>query len=394
MSNLYTYALFLRVRHVSAPALCCAVLLLGACERQPPPSPPPATVVALPAHALGSGEAVGDVHYPVEVAARYGTVMAFRVAGQIIERKVRLGDVVHRGEVIARLDPVDAERQLAVARAALDAAEHRLVFARQTLDRDHAQQAQNLIAANQLEQSENEYAAALAERTEANNQWAVAGNALRYNSLTADHDGLITSENADTGQVVTAGQAVYGLAWSGDVDVTLDAAANDLGQIVKGQAATITFLALPGRRFAGRVREIAPAADPQSRTYRIKLTLEDAGNDVRLGMTGDAILAPSVRAAASVATPTFVIPATAIFHRGKDPAVWIIKPHESTLELKPVTIVSYTERSATVTGGLAEGDMVVQAGVHTVFEGERVAPVNPLFTHEDVQPTAALANAP
>jgi multidrug efflux system membrane fusion protein len=376
------------------PALSCAVLLLGACHRQPPPSPPPVTVVALPVHALRSSDAVGNVHYPVEVAARYANVMAFRVAGQIIERQVRLGDVVHRGDVVARLDPIDAQKQLAVARAALDAAEHRLVFARQTLDRDQAQQAQNLIAANQLEQSENDYAAALAGRTEANNQWAVAGNALRYNSLVADHDGVITSENADTGQVVAAGQAVYGLAWSGDVDVTLDAAANDLGKIAKGQSATINFLALPGRQFAGRVREIAPAADPQSRTYRIKLTLDDAGNEVRLGMTGDATLASVARGAASGAAPTFMIPATAIFHRGKDPAVWIIKVQDSTLELRPVTIVSYTERSATVTSGLAEGDTVVQAGVHTVFEGEHVVPVKPLFSDAELPPTVALANAP
>jgi multidrug efflux system membrane fusion protein len=334
------------------------------------------------------------MHYPVEVAARYANVMAFRVAGQIIERKARLGDLVHRGEVLARLDSIDAEKQLAIARAALDAAEQRLVFARQTLDRDRAQQAQNLIAANQLEQSENEYAAALAARSQANNQWAVAGNALGYNSLIADHDGVITSENADTGQVVAAGQAVYGLAWSGDVDITLDAAAIDLANISSGQTAVVTFLALPGREFAGQVREIAPAADPQSRTYRVKLTLLDGGTEVRLGMTGDAALAPPARAAAVANAPTFMIPATAIFHRGRNPAVWIIKPHDSTLELRPVTISSYSERSATIKGGLAEGETVVLAGVHTVYEGERATAVKPLFTDDDAAGTMAAANSP
>ncbi len=150
MSNKYTNELSLLMRWAAVPTVGCMGLLLNACHREPPPGPAPTTVVALPVHARGGGTAVGDLHYPVEVAARYATVMAFRVPGQIIERKVRLGDVVHRGEIIARLDPVDAEKQLAAARAALDAAEHRLLFARQTLDRDHAQQAQNLIAANQL----------------------------------------------------------------------------------------------------------------------------------------------------------------------------------------------------------------------------------------------------
>ncbi len=393
MSIQYTVKLFLRVSQIVLP-LGAAALILSALRQAAAAASAATPVVALPVHALAAGTAASELHYPVEVASRYGTVMAFRVAGQIAERNVRLGDGVHRGQILARLDSLDAEKQQAAARAALDAAEHRLTFARQALDRDQAQLAKDLIAANQLEQSEDAYAAALAARNQASDQWALASNTLRYNSLVADHDGVITSENADTGQVVAAGQAVYGLAWSGDVDVTLDAAANDLSGIVNGQSANITFAALPGRHFAGRVREVAPAADPQSRTYRIKLTLLDGGSQVRLGMTGDATLAPVALAASTATRPTFLIPTTAIFHRGKRPAVWLVKPHDSTLELKPVTVASYQERSVAVSGGLAEGDTLVLAGVHAVFEGERVAPVKPLFTDEDAVPAVALASVP
>ena len=391
MSNQYTSALSLGAR-LTGPVLVCTALLLGACHRQPPPPAPPAPVVALPVHPLPRSAALAELHYPVEVAARYANALSFRVAGQIIERGVRLGDEVHRGQVVARLDPADAARQLAVARAALDAAEHRLVFARQTLDRDRAQRAQNLIAANQLEQSENDYAAALAGRSEADNQWAVARNALRYDSLVADHDGVITSENADTGQVVAAGQAVYGLAWSGAVDVTLDAAASDLGAIAAGQPARIRFAALPGRQFTGRVREIAPAADPQSRTYRIKLTLVDGSPAVRLGMTGDAALAPV--ASGTAAAALFRVPATALFHRGRETALWVIRRRDSTLELRPVTVARYTERDITVSSGLADGDTVVLAGVHTVYEAEPVTAVKPLFTDEEGASAAPGADAP
>ena len=88
-----------------------------------------------------------------------------------------------------------------------------------------------------------------------------------------------------------------------------------------------------------------------------------------------------------------MIPATAIFHRGRNPAVWIVRAHDSTLELRPVAISSYAERSATVSSGLADGETVVLAGVHTVYEGERVVPVRPLFTDEDV-PTAAVVSVP
>ena len=454
----------------------CGVLTLSACGRGPAASAPPAIVVALPVHAdAGAGTGGGGiaVRYPVEVAARYSNPMSFRVPGKVIERKVRIGDVVKKGEVVARLDPVDAERQAASAKAALDAAEHRLVFAKQQLDRDTAQSAQNLIAANQLEQTQDAFTAAQSGREEAAAQWVVAHNNLEYNTLIADHDGVITSENADTGQVVSSGQAVYGLAWSGDTDVTLDASASDLARIAVGQPATVTFPALPGQRFDARVREITPAADPQSRTYRVKLTLVHPGSVVHLGMTGDAVLgalpavsdvaaaagahgvgsapeaaagahgegsAPEAAAGAhgagsaseaaagahgagsaseaaagahgagsaseaaagahgadiaSEATagagagnavpggiaaraPTFTLPATAIFHQGNSPAVWVVASN-STLELRPVSVSIYTDHSTVVTKGLEDGDTVVLAGVHTVYAGEHVTATRPLF---------------
>src|SRR5882672_12208254 len=394
MSNLSTSDYSLRR---AAPWALFAVLALGACHRQPPPAAPPAMVLASPVHSHSGISAGENVRYPVEAAARYSNAMSFRVAGKLIERDVRLGDSVRKGQVIARLDAADAQKQAAGARAALDAAEHRLVFTKQQIDRDQAQFAQNLVAANQLEQTQDAYATALAGREQAAAQLVLARNTLQYNSLVADHDGLITSENADTGQVVSAGQAVYGLAWTGDTDVILDAAAGDLYRIAIGQAASVTFAALPGRRFEARVREVAPAADPQSRTYRVKLTLAEPGPAVRFGMTGDATLS-RVATAGNTAreAPVFKVPATAIFHHGKDPAVWVIRPTDSTLELRPVTVGSYSERGTTVTGGLRDGDNVVLAGVHTVYAGQSVKQARPLFDGEadgDVAEPAAALNA-
>ena len=103
-------------------------------------------------------------------------------------------------------------------------------------------------------------------------------------------------------------------------------------------------------------------------------------------MTGDAILSP---AAAAVVQPLFRVPATAIFHHGRDPAIWVIRP-DSTLELRAVTVDRYTERGAAVSSGLKDGDQVVLAGVHTVYAGELVKSIKPLFDGEgDAPPTAA-----
>jgi membrane fusion protein, multidrug efflux system len=355
---------------------------LAACSGGKQVVAPPALVVAVPVRADAGTGGTMAIRYPVEVAPRYATPMSFRVPGKLIDRKVRIGDTVKKGEVVAHLDPIDAQKQLASAQAAFDAAEHRLVFAKQQLERDTAQSAQNLIPTNQLEQTQDAFTAARAGREQAAAQLVVARNNLEYNSLVAIHDGVITSENADTGQVVAAGQAVYGLAWSGNTDLTLDAAASDLSRMTIGQAASVTFAALPGRTFQARVREITPAADPQSRTYRVRLTLDQPGHSgtddsVRLGMTGEATLMPAITEAAKA--PTFTVPATAMFHQGNSPAVWVVNPNTSTLDLRQVSVRSYTDHSTVVSGGLKDGDTVVVAGVHTVYAGQRVTPVRPLF---------------
>ena len=356
--------------------LCAAGVAAGlsACHEEKAPTPL-AVVVAQSVHA-DPAAAFAPLRFPTEAAPRYSNPMSFRVSGKIIERKFRIGDRVKKGEVVARLDPVDAEKQLASAQAAVTAADHRLLFAKQQLDRDNAQAAQNLIAATQLEQTQDAYVAAKAARDQAAAQLTVAEDTLQYHALVADHDGVIASENADTGQVVAAGQPIYGLAWSGDVDAIVDVGAAEIARVAVGQEARVSFVALPAKSFAARVREVSSVADALSRTYRVKLTLAEPAPAIRLGMTGDAVLAP---APVNGAPPAFKVPASAIFHDGNAPALFVVGPADSKLELRAVTVLGHGAHDSVVSGELKDGEVVVLAGVHNVYAGETVNPVAPLF---------------
>src|SRR5215469_14145225 len=377
---------FAMLPSASARASAAALLLalaapLSACHTHRAVTTPPVGVVTYTVH---TSDDVDPPSYPAEVAPRYSNPLSFRVPGKVIERRVRLGDRVTSGEVLAQLDPTDQQRQVASAKAVLAAAGHRLHYAKQQLDRDQAQFSRQLIAANQLEQTEDAHAAALAARDQAAAELTVAENALRYHTLTANHDGVITSEQVDTGQVVSAGQAVYQLAWSGDVDIVIDAAASDANRVAVGQDARVVFPSLHTQPLDARVREIAPAADPQSRTFRIKLTLNDPAPGIRLGTIGEATLLPPEGRAP---VREIDIPSTALFHQGARPAVWILEGAEPRLALRPVTVQSYRDRSVILAGGVRDGERIVAAGVHTVFAGERVTPfVNTFNADEPAAP--------
>ncbi|MGF6260186.1 multidrug efflux system membrane fusion protein [Paraburkholderia youngii] len=365
-------------RKATVALAACSAIVLGACHQRDAVVAEVKPVVALAVH---PDERVDTTSLPAQVEARYSTPLSFRVGGKVIERRVHIGDTVKAGQTVALLDPTDLQNNLVNARAQLDAAEHRLVFAKQQLDRDEAQARANLIAPSQLEQTQDAYASALAQRTSALAQMALATDHLRYATLTADHDGVITSEDADTGQNVQATQAVYHLDWTGDIDIVCDAPERTVSSLAVGSKARVTLPALPGKTFEAQVREVSAAADPESRTWRVKLTLTAPGPDVRLGMTANVAFSS---ADAMVAGQTFTLPVTALFHKGENPAVWVVRKGSDTLELRPVTIQRYDERTVSLSAGLHDGDRVILQGVHAVSSGQQVQVVPPLHREGSV----------
>jgi membrane fusion protein, multidrug efflux system len=361
-------------RHSWLAGTAMGLILLSGCGGKAPEVEVARPVIALPVKAADGAQ---SAQFPGEIHARYEMPLSFRVAGQLTERLAHLGDTVRKGQALAKLDDADASKTQASAQAALEAAEHRLTFAAQQRDRDEAQAKQNLISQLQLEQTRDAYASALASRDQARQQLALAQNQSRYTTLVADRDGSITSEQAEVGQVVSAGQPVFGFAWSGDRDVFIDVPEDRLAGISVGQEAAVTLPAVPGKSFVGHVRDISPAADPQARTYRVKLALAESVPQLRLGMTAEVSLSARPSGDGSVR-----IAATALFHQGEKPAVWVVRPNDSKLELRPVTVLRYGERDVWIATGLRAGERVVMQGVHAVAAGEKVEPIAPLHAED------------
>ena len=366
-----------RLRSRAVPLLVLS-LALAACSKPAPVADAPREVVVLQAQPRA---AMLPLHLQAEVQSRYVTAMSFRIAGQLVQRRVHLGDVVRRGQVVARLDPADADQNADSARADLEAARQHLKTAQKQLQRDTEQAREHLVSAQQLEQSQDAYAAAQSQFKAAQARAAVAGNQRDYTTLVAQHDGVISAEQANTGDVLAAGRPVFSLAWSGAVDVVTDVADSQVASIAPGAAASVTLAALPGRNFAGTVREVSPAADPQSRTYRVKITLDQPDAALRLGMTGNVVITPAQPGQASPAEPVLQLPATALFHQGDKPALWVVGA-DGKLELRPVTVAAYGERSISISQGVAASDKVVVQGVHTLTAGEKVKPVAPLHAED------------
>jgi RND family efflux transporter MFP subunit len=298
------------------------------------------------------------------VRARYETDLGFRVAGKITTRVINVGDRIRAGDVVARLDPQDLKLQAESAAAELAAATSNLA---QTASdelrfRGLSTRGYATVADYERKQAAKEEAEGRLER--AQRALDLARNALTYAELKADNDGLITATLAEPGQVVAVGQAVARLAHRGEMEALVALPETWLDEARRSQA-TVRLWSGPERRFAARLRELSPQADPTTRTYAARFTIENPDDTIALGMTATVTLAHS--ADASVAR----LPLAAILNRGTGPSVYVVGK-SGELELRPVTVASFTGDAALVSAGVHDGERVVTLGVQKLDAGQRV----------------------
>lgn len=317
-----------------------------------------------------STSALGVETYSGGVRARRQSVLGFRVAGKVQSRQVDVGAHVRKGDVLATLEPDDASLAVASANAQLAWSKADLALAQAELERHEAMLAKKYISQALYDARRNAWEAAQARLEQARSQLSVARNQAAYTTLRADNDGVITAATVEVGQVVASGQPVVSLAHDGAVEVLINVPEMRIADFAAGQPVVVEIWAEGNARHAGSVREIAPQADPTSRTYDVRVTLLDATDAVQLGMTARVLLD------AGDAPAALLLPLTAVTGTGTGHAVWVYDVKTKKVRLKPVRVGAWREDGVSVLEGLAASDWVVAAGVHKLVEGQTVRPVD------------------
>lgn len=335
--------------------LLAAVPLLAACGEKLPPAD---VVVAGPklvkAMKVSPGDTPSESRYSGEVRARYESVLGFRIGGKLTTRLVDAGTRVKAGQPLARLDPTDARlgAAQAEANAALAAADYK--------------RAMELRDKNFVSQAALDARASAARAAEA--QAHLAANQASYATLTADASGVVSAVLAEPGQVVAAGQPVFRVARNGEREVAIALPETALATVRVGSPATVTLWA-DGKVFNGKVREIAPSADPATRSFATRISLMGAAPALPLGMSATVSFS---RASGDA----LIVPLAAIFQQGNRPAVWVIGK-DNAVELRPVEVARYEDAGALVSAGLNEGETIVAAGAFKLSAGETVRIATP-----------------
>src|SRR6266567_2077409 len=307
-------------------------LLLAGCEANTAPAAKSERPVQVQRVAFENENASRD--FVGVVRARYETDLGFRVAGKVVARLVNVGDRVHAGDVIARLDPQDLKLQTESAEAEISAANSNLIQTGADLERYTALRTRGFASVADFDRKKLAKDEAEGRLERAKRALDLARNQLAYGDLKADADGVITATLAEAGQVVAIGQAVARLAHRGEKEAVVALPETWLGEARKSNA-TVRLWSDPKRRFAAQLRELSPQADAATRTYAARFSISDPDDVVALGMT--AIVTLSHMSEDDVAK----LPLSAIINRGNGPSVYVVA-RDGELSLQPVTLASFT----------------------------------------------------
>src|SRR6185312_6290467 len=322
---------------------------------------------------------VATAHYEAETPARsfVGTIrprieadMGFRVPGKVAKRVVEVGQTVEVGQPLATLDEVDLKLQAEQAEAEFHAATGVLAQAAAAETRAKDLRVKGWTTDAQLDQAKASADEARARLNRAERSVELTNNSLSYATLVADTRGVVTATLIDAGQVVASGQTAIRIARIAEKEAVVAIPETLLGRAKDG-VASVSLWSEPDRKYAAKLREIAPQADPATRTYLAKFSLPDADDKVALGMTATVTLCDPKTARVAR------LPLSALYDAGDKPSLFVVDD-AGDLSLKPVTVKAYDSNDVVITGGVDEGAKVVALGVQKLDPAQKVRVVSSL----------------
>jgi membrane fusion protein, multidrug efflux system len=345
-----------------------ATALLTACSKPAPVTEPIRAVKVL---TVGASGLQAGYEYAGEVRSRVESRLGFRVAGKIVKRQAEVGQRVKAGQILAQLDPQDYKLAADSARAALAAATTNRDLAAADFKRFQSLKEQNFISGAELERRETTLKAAEAQVAQAQAQLANSGNQVGYANLVADVSGIVTAVDAEVGQVVSAGSPVVRIAQDGPRDVVFSVPEDRLALVAVGAVAKAKRWSadgVAGDELSGRIRELAASADPLTRTYQAKLSL-DASLNLPLGSTVYVFPNNQLAGVQAIKLPTSALMQSA---QGAS-QVWLLDKATMTVKATNVQVATADGNEAVIASGLKAGDVVVSAGVHVLSPNLKVS---------------------
>lgn len=307
-------------------------------------------------NASTSGELIANG--AITFDANHVSVLSSRAEGRVVSVAADLGQQVSAGAVLALIQ----SPLIGQTRGALERAQVSLEAARRNYEREQRLFAQSISSQKELLEAEAAYRSAEADRRSAVAELealgASAGRGASF-SLVSPINGMVVERNASPGQAVDPSTNLFTVADLRHVWITVDIYERDIQRVNENAQAVVTPSALPGESFPGRVTYAGGIVDPASRTFKVRVELENPGRRLRPGMFAQV----HIKTPRMATDPSISVPELAVQDVGGQQVVFVATGKPGEFIVRPVTLGPATGNGmVAVTAGLRGGERIVGTG--------------------------------
>jgi len=301
--------------------------------------------------------------FPGVTEATRKSILAFRVSGQVIELPVLSGQILKKGELIARLDDAVYRNTLADRQATYQ-------LTKTDLDRQKTLYAQKHVAKSKLDSAQSKFEAAQAALQQAKDD-------LAYTRLTAPYDGMIARVDIDNFQNVQAKEPIVQFQGVEKIDIVFNVPESLLLHLNKDNTndglVVVRFDSLPERTFNAQYREHEALPDTATRSFKVTVSMPYPKDlTVLPGMSASVLV--DISDVYKTDHNGVLIPLEAVFEKDNQTQVWRLDETNAAHQVI-VNTVRIQGDDILVDKGLNVGDRVIAAGVTHVQEGQKVRPL-------------------
>jgi len=320
----------------------------------------PENVTVVRAEQIRSGPAISGSLAPERAA----TIRA-EMTGSIVQTYAEAGQRVRRGQALAQIDAAVLRDQALSARSAVTTAQSTYDIAKREAERSEALEKAGAIAARNVEQARNQLIAAQGQLATARAQLANVQKQLDKASVQAPFDGVVAQRQANAGDVVSPGTALFTVVDPGSMQLVASVPAEALAQVRVGMPIEFSVNGYPTRTFTGRITRVNPVADPATRQVQITAAIPNVGNTLVGGLFAEGRVSSEQRTAPMVAL-------AAVDERGLRPTVIRLKNGKIDKVEVTLGIRDAAAETVEITGGLAPGDTVLLGAARGISPGTPV----------------------
>jgi HlyD family secretion protein len=282
--------------------------------------------------------------------------------GRIAAVLAEPGDRVHRGQVLARLNPVTAQTQVDSAAASLD--ELKATAAVAEAEWARTQRARDSFSVEEAERRRTSAVTAEAKVKAAEAQLADAQNRMAHTTVLAPEDGIVLTRTAEVGQVAVPGTTIlFRLARNGEIELRGQVAEQEMPLLKVGQAAEVRLDGV-AHPFTGKVWQIGAIIDPTTRQGMVRIALPAADQNLRPGAFARADIQSGTTLGA-------IVPQTAVLSDEQGNYAMIVNAQQK-IERRAVTVAGTRSEGLLVSAGLNNTDRVVAIAGAFLRIGEQV----------------------